>query len=239
MVFYDNNQGNFPASPIGNQAMASQPLPMIPVGQQQGYSTYNGYFNPWEIQRRQDEQLKNYNNNINTQIDIYKRLYINSCKNLGIYVDEQAVDEYYNQFRPSTTSTYDMLKKQKEIAEEQKIAEAVQNANGQGSMLANAQMKIWYDQEEKNQKIYEGKSLQEQYEALTAAAFDMRMEDAKRQNKNMKYSYNNSAYQKLIASNGQGLFSTNIDDMEVTLPNNLSGSYQSRRARFLAAVLGK
>ena len=239
MVFYENNQGSFPSSPIGNQAMASTPLPMVPVGQPQGYSTYNGYFNPWEIQRRQDEQLKNYNANINSQVDIMKRLYLGSCRNLGIGVDEQVIDEYYNQFRPSSTSTYELLKQQKELAEQQRISDAVQRANGQGSMLAEESAKLWYEQEEKNLKIYEGKSLQEQYEALTVAAFDMRMEEGKRQDRNMKNSYNNNAYRQLIGSNSQGLFSTNIDDMEVTLPNNLSGGYQSRRAKFLAAVLGK
>lgn len=240
MVFYTGNQPNqFPSSPIGNQAMAQQPLPSIPVGQGQMYSQYNGYFNPWEIQRRQDEQLKAYNQNIEMQLDFWKRQYISACRTMGMTVDEAQLDEYLNQFRPKANNTYDLLREQRDASEQNSIAQAVANANGYGSSSAEARAKMWFDQEEKNQKIYEGKSLAEQYQALTVAAFDLRMEEGKRQDRNMRGSYNNGAYRKLIDNSSGGLFSTNVDDMEVTLPSNLSGEYQSRRAMFLSKVLGR
>lgn len=240
MDFYLGNQPNqFPASPIGNQAMAQQPLPFIPVGQRPMYSYYNGYFNPWEIQRRQDEQLKAYNQNVNMQLEFWKRQYISACRSMGYSVDEARISEYFDNFKPKSQNTYDLLKEQKDIAEQNSIAQAVVNANGTGSVVAEAEARFWYEQEEKNQKIYEGKSLAEQYQALTEAAFDLRMEEGRRQDRNMKGSYNNDAYRKLVNNSTGGLFSTNIDDMEVTLPSNLSGSYQNRRALFLSKVLGR
>ena len=236
MNFY-NSGGVLPPSPIGNVAMAQQPLPFSPVGNY--YGNYQGYFNPWEMQRRQDEYIKNLNQAAQNQIDFLKAITIQTNETLGIKTDEEELDKMFENMKPKFQDSSDYYRNQREDARERALEEGIASPY-RGSVRAEKMARVYIESEERMMKKYEGKSLEEQYMALNEIAFEQKQEEMKAQKKNFKGLYNSNDYRSLVSksSNDNGIFRTNIDDLEIQLPSTISDEYQQRRSMFIAKLMG-
>ena len=230
-----------PASPIGNVAMAQQgPLPYSPVGGYY-YNNYNSYFNPWELQRRQDEMIQQHNQAVNNQIDICKAIIKNANQRFGIEVSDSELDKQFAGMRPQYTNTSEYYQQQRDQEREARLYRTV-SSGPVGSMRAEARMQVFVKEEEKYLKEYEGLSLAEQYQKLTEIMFDQRQEEVKKANKNMKNGYNPSDYRSLISRSSNNQYArtiNNVDDLEIVMPNTLCDDYQDRRVKFMEKILSR
>ena len=248
MNFYTGS--GMPSSPIGNVAMAQGPLPYVSVGN--GYQTqqpqypyqggYYGYYNPWEIQKQQDQYFQQQAAYTNGIIDFEKAIVVNAYRELGIQVDETQFEDYYAQFRPHYNNSADYYKQQQELREQQALQEAVQRSAFQKSTPLDRYVEYFGEREAEMMERYKGKTLEEQYEIMNEIQFDLGMEEAKRANRNLRTGYSGNDYRNLInqsSNNFRNVFgNTNIDDYEVTLPSSIEASYAGKRARFLQKILG-
>lgn len=247
MNFYNTGGSGLPPSPIGNVMIAGmqqqqQQIPFFPVG---GYYTnYNTVFNPWEVQRQQDALIKRQNDYIEMQIQIQKELIISSNKALGHYIDEEALDKEFDEYRPKSKSSFEILQEAQKTRSDQAVVDTLYryiNSTEQLPTIADAYSKVFADSEKEMAKRYEGKTLEEQYDELNLIRMDQIDEETKKKNRNFSGAYSSNGYRSLVSNNAdpsRTVFA-NIDDMEVTLPSSCSNEYQEKRAMFLAKLLGR
>lgn len=248
MNFYTGS--GMPSSPIGNVAMAQGPLPYVSVGgaptQQPQYpyqGGYYGYYNPWEIQKQQDQYFQQQAAYKNGIVDFEKAIIAGAHETCGVKISDSELEEYFAQFRPQYSNSAEYFKQQTEMRKEQALQQAIQRVLFQPQVTRlDRYVQYFNEQEEEMAKRYEGKTLEEQYETLNEIAFDQEMEKARRANRDLRTGYNGSDYRNLItqsANNFRNVFgNTNIDDYEVALPSSIEASYADKRARFLQKILG-
>lgn len=244
MNFYNGSYAGgsyLPPSPIGNVAMAQQgSLPYSPVGGYY-YNNYNSYFNPWELQRRQDEMIQQHNQAVNTQIEICKAIIQNANQRFGIEVSDSDLNKQFESMRPNYTNSSEYYQQQREQEKESRLYQAI-SSPAIGSMKAEARMQAFVKEEEKYMKEYEGLSLAEQYQKLNEIMFDQRQEQARKESKNMKSGYNPGDYRSLISRSSNNQYSrttNNVDDLEIVMPNTLCDDYQDRRVKFMQQILSR
>ena len=244
MNFYNSAGGStLPPSPIGNTGMPQTGIPYTPVGSY--YQNYNyGYYNPWEIQRRQDEAIKQYIDSVISQINMFKQIITTAHEEIGLSVDAAELDKQLEPLIPKAQNSSEYYKYMQQRQQDEALQRAIMDPNNVGDTRILQVMKVYNDDEEKWQRRYEGKSLSEMYEELNEVAFEIREEDELRRRRNLSGQYSHNGYRNLISQSSsgdptRGLFSPNVDDMEVTLPSSLAGSYAERRAKFLQQVMGR
>lgn len=244
MNFYNSAGGStLPPSPIGNMGMPQTGIPFTPVGSY--YQNYNyGYYNPWEIQRRQDEAIKQYNQSIVSQITMFKQIMTTAYAEIGLSMDKAELDKQFEPLMPKAQNSSEYYQYMQNRQQDEALQRAIMDPNNIGDTRILQAMKVYADDSEKWQKRYEGKSLAEMYEELNEVAFEQREEESEKRRRNLSGQYSHNGYRSLISQNSsndptRGLFSTNVDDMEVTLPSSLAGSYAERRAKFLQQVMGR
>lgn len=241
MNFYSSNGAGFylPPSPIGNIAI-NQQMAYTPVGGYY-YNNYNSYFNPWELQKRQDEMIKQHNQAVQNQLDIIKQIILNANESIGIKINEADLDRDFEKYKPTYTNSSEYYQQQRENERDARLLQAI-NSGPCGSRIAEARVSSFMKEEEKNLENTKGKSLEEQYIRLNEIMFDQREEERKKKQRNMKVAYNPGDYRTLIEQSMNVSRSspvTNIDDLEVVLPGTLTRDYSEKRALFMQRLLSK
>lgn len=239
MQFYSGS-GQVPPSPIGNSGLAQMPIPMSPVGNYYDPRSQYQFYNPWEAQRRQDELIKNQNLLIDEQISIQKAMVRNANSAFGISVNEKELDEAFAYQKPKVTNTVEAYT---QYQENMKSAQLVQAISSPITYNVNAEraVTVFVNGEESMMKKREGLSLEDQLTALNELSYDLDEEAMKKDRRNLGNTYNQSQYRQLISNTTDPLRSmfaaADIDDMEITLPDNLPASYAEKRAAFMRKLM--
>lgn len=208
---------SLPSSPIGNLINNNQPM-----------GGYN-YYNPWDVQRRQEEQIQREYNESSQKLDFLKA-YLTS----GGY-DEREADAILASMKPKYKNLAEYNDKQRELREEQMFQ---QSMNTVGPTQVERVATYLNEKKEEYDKRYSNKSKKEQYEEMTNIGLELLAYNSKMSRRNLTGQYDRTNYRNLISSmnNSTGYISGNADDLEVELPSAVTDVYVSRRTRFLEAI---
>ena len=208
---------SLPSSPIGNLISNNQPM-----------GGYN-YYNPWDVQRRQEEQIQREYNESSQKLDFLKA-YLTS----GGY-DEREADAILASMKPKYKNLAEYNEQQRELREEQMFQ---QSMNTVGPTPVERIATYLNEKKEEYDKRYSNKSKKEQYEEMTNIGLELLAYNSKMSRRNLTGQYDRTNYRNLISSmnNSTGYISGNADDLEVELPSAVTDVYVSRRTRFLEAI---
>lgn len=237
-------QGYTSPNMVGNNGMpiAGQYQPQPMVG---SYYTGAGYYaqNPYLIQRQMELQRIQEEEMAKQQASIMKMISKNVNNYLGVEVD----DEYLSQYDP-------VYKDPKEIKCEQNWGH-VQHLEQLLQSQTKIKTKVDTINENNNARMAKMKEtypddmslfdfLERAGELYAEAVTNKRQQQEKQVNR----LYQQSSYSNLLNIHNNGSYynkimnfqpdDVSVDDLEVTLPENLARTYDKRRADFFAAILG-
>lgn len=228
-----------------------------------GYYNYNntgGYYNPYLAQKKREREIEEARQSQKYQSNIMKKLSRNSQNILGVY-DENEFEEHAKQYDPvwssMTNEQYieytelENLARVHELSKRQESGE-IDNYNTmyQNQKIDRINMEI--DKNKDKFGINDDMSMMEFFDVAGNILLEQKIEETRRGRRDMSELYNKDNYGKLIdlhsgkynyfnsIGNGNNLGRLkhhNIDDMEVTLPSNMSEQYAKRKAEFINQLL--
>lgn len=217
-----------------------QPQPMIG-----GFYTNNYYnSNPYLVQRQMELQRIQEEEAMKQQASIMKFISKNVNGYLGVEVD----DEYLSQYDPRYMDPkeiqcgqhWERMQRLEQLSQQQQNVTTQASKMNQNNNARMAQMKEKYPDDMSLFQFLEVAG--ELYcEAVAAKGREQEMQ--------VNRLYNQGDFRQLLNlhNTGGSYYSsimnfnpddTSIDDMEITLPENLARSYSERKAKFFNAILG-
>ena len=201
---------------------------------QQPYGYYGGYpvYDPLEIRRRQEEQIRIYNETRRGYIEVMKTVIKANCHFYNEEVDEEKLDEYFSDSR-----MYDIQKENQERMEmynmHQNHKRAVAEMKRRNAELENRV----YNTEVEDMSLLEfleGKGRDDYINMLE----EKRFHESRRA---VGQLYSHNGYDELLRIHNANKYLnpyTTIDDMEVTLPYHIKREKDIRKQQFLSSILG-
>lgn len=229
-----------------------------------GYYSYSNmgsnYYNPYLEQKKKERAIEEAKKSQKYQSDIMKRLSKNSHNVLGVY-NEQEFEKHAKQYDPiwssMTNEEYMEYTELENLARVHELSKMQENGGiNQNSIIYQNQKIDRINREiDKNKNKFglsDDMSMMEFFDIAGDILLEQKIEETRRGRRDMGSLYNRDSYGKLIdlhsgkhnyfnsignANNLGRLKHHNIDDMEVTLPSNMSEQYAKRKAEFINQLL--
>lgn len=221
-----------PPSPIDNRRMGIIPPSPIPPSAIGGGSNMYATLNPWNMRRYQENQISERTKIEQTQVEINRWICRNAISVLGLNESDYDLEQMYPSYTPPFSNYDEMIQHQKETREYEKIVVASQSNQVYSNELVSMQNKL-IEQEQKNLEKYAGKSKTEQYAMLQEAYVEQMEWERTRQQRDFSKKYSKSDFRRYLSSPKS--YAT-MDDLEVQLPDGITGDYSRKRAKFLQRI---
>jgi hypothetical protein len=214
-----------------------------------GYYTgaYNGYYNPYLAAKQQEIQLAQQKELERKNSDMLKRISRNVNK--ALHSDIEDMDQYLKQYDPVYPGQDDNS--------EDSITHKLLNLHYNGSYvdMSAVQLVQYHNQmfDQAKKEFPDDMSMYEFHEKASELYLQARIVRQKDTQKDISKLYNSSEYNQLINMHGKGSANyfdsvfkggasqqeTNIDDMEIKLPNHLCNQFEERKRMFIESIMKK
>lgn len=196
-----------------------------------GYNTYNSYFNPYEIQRRREEEERLRRQTEINQMRFQDQLERSYYTYLGIEFQKDSPEERLSQVERE----YQFVREYSQMMQEH-----------QQFQFQNDFRFIGYDTDEPVRVDPQPDEHVDVHEWINNMGYEYAQilrREVLEKSKDLTNGYNSENYNRLLQN-----FNTNsaidalsrdftIDDMEISLPDKFNKEYQERRKRFMEALL--
>lgn len=234
---YNQPMGNYGYNPYMNQQYQQQPI----TG---GYYTNNYYTqNPYLVQRQMELQKMQEEEANRQQASIMKFISRNVNRSLGYEVNDEYLSQYDPVYRDpkeiQCEQHWDRMQRLEQLSQQQQVSTPVTRMNDNNNARI-AQMKERYPDD---------MDLFAFLEVAGELYCEAVAEKGRQQEVQINRLYNQNDFRQLLNlhNTGGSYYSSimnfnpddvSIDDMEITLPENLARSYSERKAKFFNAILG-
>ena len=236
-IIEDSVMGPLPPSLISNSMMNRRGSSNLPFSITR-HAT--GCYNSWEIERLKDSQIREANSVLQTQCRIQRSLYRSAMRDQGIEVSEEFLDRVVGRYTPLYTTAKEAEQIEKNY-QDQQILRTVNDLPDWSRVQPALMTQHILEVEEKNLKKYEGLSKQEQYKLLQETQVKEKEDEEAAKKKNLHNYYDSSKYQSYFSdykvSEYDKYAPSNLDDITVELPGNITRQYDEARMRFAEALM--
>jgi len=231
-------------SPIGNNINGGiSYIPPTPIGNVmniagQGYNNmgyynnvYNNHFNPYLMKQQQELEAARQREEQSQQSNMWKTLSRNCNTIMG---NTEDLEDHLKRYDPVT-----ITEQINEEANYNRLVNLQINGiyNNPHHMEAIRRQNLIADQSK--QRFPEGTNLATFLDGAGELYAEMMDRKIKESNKNVGRLYNSDHYKQLISIHNRdvnGFKNTNIDDLEVSLPEHIRGNFSDRKKQFFEAI---
>lgn len=245
---------NYSSPIINNMGIGyNNPIPPNPMGNivsigNSGYisGNYQGrYMSPFQRRQQQEALIAQQREQERMQSDMFKKLSKGVNRALGNDISDETLNEMYN---PQYQQQVQQDPEEQIYHHLMGLDDRCINFNPVAAQMVN-NCNMYHEQME--QKFPKDMTLSEFYQESYQLKLEMVLEQQKQQNKNLTKLYDKNAYAELRKMHGQSskyfnsilsgntnhMQSDNIDDLTVTISNDLKTEHQRRKELFMQSFM--